>query len=574
MIKFNKAISQSALGIDEEQGILKCAFLTMTGLPPLSSKTSMPIVRLFEIKADSAATSILLTENECLIDLMEQAATVTALPTHQILVRPLEIKLSKNKDVDAVFDFQVEPLLPYPLESAILNKITLNQNKQGTSLTFLSIKKDHLKGHLEKFKALQIDPEVVSSVPTALAAFSISCLTKDLECIILHLGASHSSAILVKNGKLIASYSIPEGLNTLIQGLIQDFPLSFLDAQNYLYSFPFDSFKTEEYPGLAAAIETFSLAITKVIYALTKQTKTAPSLILLTGSTATVPYLPYLLCHQLPQQLIVPNEGVLGLSSHELQKYAIPIGLALSSLPQNQDEINFRKNELAYSNPWKKLKKPLVAYFSLSFVIAFLVFIFGHQYHSYKENKLKIEYGDLLVAMDKKYENLEQDYYKKITGKAMGNDEKVIALVELNHEDIQNRVNFLQKDLVSTPDNFPLQPNVPRVSDVLAWLSTHPNILASKESNDKNAWSALLNLESFSYTMVNRPEKGKKNEKYKVKVELEFSSLTSTEARTFHDALIAPNPIVDPKSEVKWSANRGKYRTSFFLKDKTVYPTG
>ena len=57
-----------------------------------------------------------------------------------------------------------------------------------------------------------------------------------------------------------------------------------------------------------------------------------------------------------------------------------------------------------------------------------------------------------------------------------------------------------------------------------------------------------------------------------MKVELEFSTATPKLAREFHDALIAPNQIVDPKGEVKWSSNRGKYRTSFFLKDKTLYP--
>jgi type IV pilus assembly protein PilM len=36
--------------------------------------------------------------------------------------------------------------------------------------------------------------------------------------------------------------------------------------------------------------------------------------------------------------------------------------------------------------------------------------------------------------------------------------------------------------------------------------------------------------------------------------------------------LIAPNELVDPKGEVKWNANKGKYRASFFLKDKTAYP--
>ena len=71
--------------------------------------------------------------------------------------------------------------------------------------------------------------------------------------------------------------------------------------------------------------------------------------------------------------------------------------------------------------------------------------------------------------------------------------------------------------------------------------------------------------------MVKRPDQSKKKEKYRVKVDLEFSSPTPKQAREFHDALVAPNDFVDPKDEIKWSSNRGSYRTSFFLKDKTKY---
>ena len=61
--------------------------------------------------------------------------------------------------------------------------------------------------------------------------------------------------------------------------------------------------------------------------------------------------------------------------------------------------------------------------------------------------------------------------------------------------------------------------------------------------------------------------------KYQVKVDLEFSTSSPRIAREFHDSLIAPNDLIDPKGEVKWSSNRGKYRTSFYLKDKTQYLT-
>lgn len=64
--------------------------------------------------------------------------------------------------------------------------------------------------------------------------------------------------------------------------------------------------------------------------------------------------------------------------------------------------------------------------------------------------------------------------------------------------------------------------------------------------------------------MTKRPEQNKKQEKYQVKVEMEFTSPTPKQAREFHDALIAPNDFVDPKGEIKWNSSHGRYRTSFF----------
>ena len=138
-------------------------------------------------------------------------------------------------------------------------------------------------------------------------------------------------------------------------------------------------------------------------------------------------------------------------------------------------------------------------------------------------------------------------------------------------DDLQQRMRYLDKELQSSPDTFPLLPNVPRVSDVLAWLSTHP-VLSGKNSPGAPV-SPPIQIESFNYTMIKRPEQTKKQEKYQVKVEFEFTTSTPKQAREFHDALIAPNDFVDPKGEIKWSSNRGKYRTSFFLKDKTTYPS-
>ena len=180
----------------------------------------------------------------------------------------------------------------------------------------------------------------------------------------------------------------------------------------------------------------------------------------------------------------------------------------------------------------------------------------------YEETLVKQEYLKLLSVLHKTYDEYEMQL-------PVNETEKAESIEGLSVDQLKTRLNIIEKEIQAIPQIFPLQPNVPLVSDVLAWLSTHNSFVQKEGAGSKDS----LRIESLSYTMVKRPEPSKKQEKYQVKIELEVSSPTPKSAREFHDALIEPNDFVDPKGEVKWSSSRDRYKTSFFLKDKTIYPT-
>ncbi len=71
--------------------------------------------------------------------------------------------------------------------------------------------------------------------------------------------------------------------------------------------------------------------------------------------------------------------------------------------------------------------------------------------------------------------------------------------------------------------------------------------------------------------MVKRPDFQHKKDTYRVKVELEFTTKDQAVARSFQEALKNSHSLADPKEEISWIASRGKYKTSFYLKDKTKY---
>lgn len=547
-LMFDKPTSGHTIGLEIDGNLLKAALLSLQkGRPKLD--------QLFETPTSEAS------KNSFLLEKSEKYLSVTQLPSDAVLIRPLEIKLKKIKDIDAVLAFQAEPLLPYPLDQAVLERILISKESDSAQLSLLAVRKDHIQQHLEQWNNLQINPEVVSTESVALAFFSHHFTQVQEAHFVIHIASSHTTCVLLKEKKVLAAQSYPLGISALTQALEQD------DVSKNMAEIDFTSLSTKNYPALFSVCEEWRREILRILLALAKlRREQEVTFILITGEGALYPSLNQFLTSALEKQrLELLTDSGFTAEPSEIHRFAIPIGGALAALSTNKEPINFRKMEYAYPDPWKRLKKPLTLYFLLSILLAFALFLFGGAYVRYQEGNLRQQYVNLLTLINQPYESFEREFMRKGNVKAgEASEAPVIALSALSQEDIKERLLYLQKKIKSAPELFPLAPQVPRVSDVLAWLSTHPNIATNKQEEG-------ILIESFHYTMLKRPEFKKKNEKYQVKVELEFTSPTPKQAREFHDALIAPNEIVDPKGEIKWNSNKGKYQTSFFLKDKTSY---
>lgn len=493
--------------------------------------------------------------------------TVTCLGGEEALIRPLEIKLKKEKDIDAVLAFQAEPLLPYPIDNAVIDKIKISEGQEGSLLTVAAVRKDHLQQHLDLWHRFEVEPEIVSCASAALAAFSLHFSSGEKSRLVLHIGQTQILCILTHQGKLQAGLSIDSGTLHLAQALDQDLQQPSIQEPATLRSLNFLEVDKEHYPALSSALESLRLEVVRTLYALLKQAKGEEiSSVLLTGEGAAFNNLAEALCHTVKKSLQAPAvDPLFNLKPAELQKFALPIGAALTALPHYKHQVNFRQGEFAYPHPWRRYKKPLAVYFSLCFLLALAFYVMTQGYIKYREDQVRQSYSELLQFMHKPYTGFEKEFQKP------QEPQDIASIRQLSSNDLIKRLQFLDKELQSSPYYYPLMPNTPTVSDVFAWLSTHPNVVAIDPKI--GSVKPLLVLENFNYTMIKKPDQTRKQEKYQVKVEIEFSSPTPKLAREFHDALIAPNAFVDPKGEVKWNTNRGLYRASFFLKDKTVYPS-
>jgi type IV pilus assembly protein PilM len=550
--------------------------LTSLGLKAaaLSLKSGRPqIDQLFQFYFDPSQKHInpfyLKEADRALLDLSGKSLIVAAIDGNEILVRSLDVKLKKDKDIDAVLQFQAEPLLPYPAENAVLDKITVSHGDEGTNLTLLAVKKEHLKRHLDHWHSMEIEPEVLASIPSVLVAFSNFVLPKDAPAhFILHLGEEQTCCVFAKDGKLIASKASHFSLSTLKNAYQKETGIED-DAvlEKGFDALDWTALENANLPLTYQALKDLAAELNKVVFALMKQTRelSVPPLLVTGEGSGREGLTTFLLKDFYGNLLPLESVALEKYSAAELKNHAITIGEALTALPKYNDQVNFLQGEFTYPHPWKRLQKPFLTFLGLSLGLAVAFYFFGQAYISNRENDLRSKYAELLTVMRKPYDGFEHEIAAKFPSDNESSTE-IPPLESLSQEDISFRAGLLQRELQSVPDLYPLSPNIPKVSDFLAWLSTHPNI------RDKNDSRPLIEINGINYSLFKRPELTKKQEKYQVKVELDFTSANATAAREFHDALLAPNNFIDPKGEVKWTNNKGKYRATFFLKDKTVYP--
>lgn len=370
----------------------------------------------------------------------------------------------------------------------------------------------------------------------------------------------------MEEGKLIAAQFFQKGLNDLILAFGKNRFEDFEEAKFHFEEEALNDLPSS--PSFTAALEQFRLELIKIFFGINRQLKGEEfENILITGEGGAIHSLRRWISKELNKKsLQIPSNDNFQCDEKLLLQYDIPLGLAISGFPDQSLQINLRKKEFSYPHPWKRLIFPLGIYIVVCLLFAGVTYMAGEASLGYQKDLLKERFVSLLAMMDKSYPHFEKEY-EGISNSTMD----PLSIEQLTAEELLNRVEFLNEEISKAPQPIALMPNIPTVSDLLAWLSNHPNVVF--KDPEKNERQPLVQIEHLSYSLLKRPEEKKKGGRYEVKVELEFTSPTPKVAREFHDALIEDNSFIDPKGEVKWSSNRGVYRTSFFLIDKTFYPS-
>jgi type IV pilus assembly protein PilM len=414
----------------------------------------------------------------------------TLLSSRNVFVRRLSLPVSGKRNALAALPFQLEGIIPFPVEHSIIAASITPEGKEGSSATVFATTSEALSSHLEQCRQfLENTPDHVTCEPAALRRFIHWVFPEEQgKILLLHmLDKEKIIALLVEREELLFSQtlSLSSSLEKEEEKLVM-----FLKQKG---------FRPEEiswlYTGEAIA-------------------RNSPS--------------PF----PGPKLHLSPIDHY---PAEQVAVYALEIGTALEALDNDFYQIQFCNGELTPASQQEKRKKQTVVYFLVCAFFALLMAISSSLFIRAKETRLSDHLRSLLP--------------ETLQGKPM-----------TTLSQMQVQLDSWERSLGKQHIAFSLIPSVPKVSDLLAWLSTHPSF-SLPDGGKKEG----IDLKAIHYQLVKYPKVQETSSPYQGQVTLEFTAQTPRLAREFHDALLKGDALVNPKKEVKWEVDNNTYRTSFEL---------
>ncbi len=426
----------------------------------------------------------------------------TGLESQEVVFRSIFLPLKSTRKVLDALPFQLETLLPFPLDQAIVCPFLKSKDKQSTSVSFIATSKDLLRKHLRNYDAMDCHPDVVTCAPVALFRLAQWIYPDQKDLLFFHCDENTTNCIAIQGGQLVLSQSMRLGKN------------EWKNAAPY--------FKER----LANELERLAIFIKEKI-ALAERTPWA-----LVGDLAFCTE-----CTALWKQFF--SDAHLPIANASAHTHALPIGFALDALASDAQRVQFLQGEFIPRHHLQKRKKRGFIYASACLILSAIIGFSS------------------TIALQKKNQALSSKFVSYFPS---AQSKKAFALSE-----IEEVLAKSENSLLKRKNGFPFFLTIPKVSEVLAWLSTHPAFTTSDGLPKEG-----IEMKALRYQLTKFPTLDDSTVPYQAIIDLEFSATTPRLAREFHDALLKGDRIVNAKKELKWNTQGNNYSVQFELNKSTT----
>ena len=456
----------------------------------------------------------------------------SVLPSFPTLCKQVVLPPLRTAEIEAALIDTLDQTLSVGIEGNCLAYETLPTHEGSLTVIAYLARQAAVNDHLAFMQASNIDPEWIVPKAPSLAAF-ISHFSLGSWQYVLDIGVDEITVVLTFEGRVVENRSLV-GSSRLFANL--ETPSAESDEQLRLTLGHLLEAVLAYKEGYGID-DTASLTITGDVL----------SYPLASSVVAEFVQIPLSPLHATP-------EGA------SLLQCAVAIGAAFLSHQAATSHIpNFRTGELAFPRPFLHWKRPLALLGIGCLMVASLITWYGSTRSERMVDAMRTDWKRIT-----RINHTSPEEVNLLTEKTLPN---IRPLPEASSEQMIAQGEWLLTS-IERKALYPLQPNTPKVTDLVSWLSTQIDeiVRTSTEPNEK------FEVQTLHYQMVKHPTKTHPKERYQVRIDLEFSTPSVAIARAFHDRLVSNTQWIDQSSEIKWTPSNGKYRASFFLKDATFYP--
>ena len=499
----------------------------------------------------------------------ENVLLATALDSHEVLFRSLTLPISSRSKAIAALPFQLEAVLPFPIEEAVIESSLTSMGKKAFTLKGIEVfglgkrkgslsveervgldggKTQHppssqyqvnlfatrdrtLQAHLDQWQSLGIDPDLVTTTPNALNRLARWIFPQEEQIHLMYIGESKSCCVISNKDQILMTQTLYFGHLDFLNALAKDFPHRSLDELKSLVR------KSEQISSEGNPLIAFNQINLKIgqeierlfLYLKDKNFLKHSQWILLGDKYPAFPYKTHF------PEVKTHFSNSLQKDSLAVHEYALPMGIALDAHCSDSQAVQFRKSKWASLRCQMKRKNLSFRLLLFCITASLLMGVGGHLLLKKKEREILSQLSQCLPA----------------------------ALAQAALESTENLSELFwewEQSLNKQKLPFPFLPTTPSVSDVLAWLSTHP-ALSTPEGGRKEG----IEVQGIRYQLYQYPKLGESGGVYAAKVDLELIADTPRLAREFHDALLKGDSIVNGKKEIKWNVQQNTYWVSFEL---------
>ncbi len=343
----------------------------------------------------------------------------TALPSSVVVFKELKLPFITHEKIKLIVNFEVEPLLPFSLQDAVVDFIITKQNneEQSSQVLVAAVQKQHIVKHLELLALAGITSDLVTVDLFSLYALyhAIPEYEQSRATIaVIDLGLSATRIIYIDNGQLRLIRTLSKGMIHLAKTVGDALGITVGQAMDHIMRFGISTTDWPEYgQSMTASCTAFweDIRFTLTSFTLQGKPEHAIKKLLLLGPGAQLkglcPFVSELImipCEIFDTQKInsIPhvqtkNNQVVPQSCIMSTAIALPLPLT--------EQFNLRKGELAASNRAQLYAQSITA-IALVLLLLGTLFTYSYLQTSRLEKEIASSEEQAVEALKEKFKNV------------------------------------------------------------------------------------------------------------------------------------------------------------------------